>query len=371
MRILNSEFWILRFPVFRVIFHLDMDAFYASVEQRDHPELRGKPVIVGSPPSQRGVVCAASYEARKFGVRSALPSATAGRLCPSGIFVRPRMDHYREESRQIMKIVSATGAVVEQMSIDEAYLDFSAICQAEDADASLLLSVPLAQDLKKCILAERKLTATIGIASNKLLSKIASDHQKPDGLTAISETDKALFLRPLAVRALFGIGKVTEQVLNQAGIRTVADLQDYAGDLRALVGSFGPKLRQFARGEDDRPLHLGDEIKSISGEETFLADTDNRKVLRACLRTQAHDISVRLKRRHLGAHTVQVKVRYGDFTTLTRQITVEDPLTEAADIYRLACFLLGREKLVFRPLRLLGLGVSSLREPNGQQLTLL
>jgi DNA polymerase-4 len=151
----------------------------------------------------------------------------------------------------------------------------------------------------------------------------------------------------------------------------VADLQDYAGDLRALVGSFGPKLRQFARGEDDRPLHLGDEIKSISGEETFLADTDNRKVLRACLRTQAQDISVRLKRRRLGAHTVQVKVRYGDFTTLTRQITVEDPLTEAADIYRLACFLLGREKLVFRPLRLLGLGVSSLREPNGQQLTLL
>jgi DNA polymerase-4 len=229
----------------------------------------------------------------------------------------------------------------------------------------------LAQDLKKCILAERKLTATIGIASNKLLSKIASDHQKPDGLTAISETDKALFLRPLAVRALFGIGKVTEQVLNQAGIRTVADLQDYAGDLRALVGSFGPKLRQFARGEDDRPLHLGDEIKSISGEETFLADTDNRKVLRACLRTQAQDISVRLKRRRLGAHTVQVKVRYGDFTTLTRQITVEDPLTEAADLYRLGCFLLGRERLVTRPLRLLGLGVAGLREPAARQLVLL
>jgi DNA polymerase-4 len=357
--------------LFRVIFHLDMDAFYASVEQRDHPELRGKPVIVGSPPMQRGVVCAASYEARKFGVRSAMPSATAGRLCPSGVFVRPRMERYKEESREIMRIVSATGAIVEQMSIDEAYIDFSAICQAEDADASLLRALPHAQGLKERILTERKLTATIGVAANKLLSKIASDHHKPDGLTLISETDKAQFLRPLSVRSLYGVGKVTEQVLLQAGIRTVGDLQDYTGDLRALVGSFGPTLRQFARGEDDRPLHLGDEIKSISGEETFLKDTDDRKVLRACLRAQAEDVSGRLKRRRLGAHTVQVKVRYGDFTTLTRQITVEDPLTEAADIYRLGCFLLGRERLVTRPLRLLGLGVANLREPVAQQLVLL
>jgi len=175
----------------------------------------------------------------------------------------------------------------------------------------------------------------------------------------------------LPVRALYGVGRVTEQVLQQAGVETVADLQDYTGDLRALVGSFGPKLKQFAFGEDDRPLELGDEIKSISGEETFLKDTDDRKVLRACLRTQANDIAARLKRRRLGAHTVQVKVRYGDFTTLTRQITVEEPLAEAGDIYRLGCFLLGRDKLVSRPLRLLGLGVSSLREPRGLQLVLL
>jgi DNA polymerase-4 len=145
----------------------------------------------------------------------------------------------------------------------------------------------------------------------------------------------------------------------------------YAGDLRALVGSFGPKLKQFAIGEDDRRLEWGDEIKSLSGEETFLKDTDDRKVLRACLRAQADDIAARLKRRWLGAHTVQVKVRYGNFTTLTRQVTVEEPLTEAHDIYRLGCFLLGREKLVSRPLRLLGLGVSRLREPSGQQLVLL
>jgi len=357
--------------MFRVIFHLDMDAFYASVEQRDDPKLRGRPVIVGAPPTQRGVVCAASYEARKFGVRSAMPSATAGRLCPRGIFVRPRMDQYREESRKIIEIVAQTGAVIEPMSIDEAYLDMSAICQAEDADASLLEALPTARQLKQRILSERQLTATIGIASNKLLAKLASDHKKPDGLTVITDREKVSFLRPVPVRALYGVGKVTEQVLNGVGIVSVGDLQAYAGDLRALVGSFGLKLKQFAFGEDDRPLELGDEIKSISGEETFLEDTDDRKVLRACLKEQASDISSRLKHRRLGAHTVQVKVRYSDFTTLTRQISVEEPITEAADIYRLGCFLLGREKLVSRPLRLLGLGVSSLREPNEQQLVLL
>jgi len=357
--------------MFHVIFHLDMDAFYASVEQRDDPKLRGQPVIVGAPPTQRGVVCAASYEARKFGVRSAMPSATAARLCPKGIFVRPRIDAYREESHRIMEIIASVGAIVEQMSVDEAYVDVSAICQAEDADASLRMALPLASELKQRILSERRLTATIGIASNKLLAKIASDHQKPDGLTVITNAETISFLRPLPARTLYGVGKVTEQALNKAGIATIGDLQDYPGDLRALVGSFGPKLKQFAFGDDDRPLEIGDEIKSISGEETFLQDTDDRKVLRACLKEQAADISSRLKHRRLGAHTVQVKVRYSDFTTLTRQISVEEPITEAADVYRLGCFLLGREKLVSRPLRLLGLGVSSLREPTNQQLKLI
>jgi len=356
--------------MFRIIFHLDMDAFYASVEQRDDPNLRGKPVIVGSPPTQRGVVCAASYEARKFGVRSALPSSTAARLCPKGIFVRPRMDAYREESHQIMEIIASTGAIVEQVSVDEAYLDMSAICQAETMAATLEVARTLATALKQQIKAERQLTATIGIASNKLLAKIASDHQKPDGLTVITDEEKVQFLRPLPVRTLYGVGKVTEQVLNKAGISSVGDLQDYAGDLRALVGSFGPTLKQFAVGEDDRPLELGDEIKSISGEETFLQDTDDRKILRRCLKEQAADIEKRLKHRQLGAHTVQVKVRYSDFTTLTRQISMEEPIVEASEIYRLACFLLAKEKLVHRPLRLLGLGVSNLRESANQQMKL-
>lgn len=354
--------------MYRVILHLDMDAFYASVEQRDDPTLLGKPVIVGAPPTQRGVVCAASYEARKFGVRSALPSITAKRLCPDGVFVRPRMDYYREESERIMEIVGRTGAIAEQVSIDEAYLDLSGIFQAEDADASLRAAVPLARKLKEWIRLGRRLTATVGVASNKRLAKIASDAQKPDGLTLITDKDKVQSQRPLPVRTLYGVGKVTELVLNQAGIATVGDVQDYLGDLRALVGSFGPKLKQFAVGEEDRPLELREEVKSTSGEETFLKDTDDRKILRACLKEQAADISARFKHRRLGAHTVQVKVRSGDFTTLTRQISVEEPLTEAQEIYRLSCFLLGRERLVSWPLRLLGLGVISLREPTGQQL---
>src|SRR5947208_1890452 len=184
--------------MFRVIFHLDMDAFYASVEQRDDPSLRGKPVIVGGPPTQRGVVCAASYEARKFGVRSAMPSVTAGRLCPKGIFVRPRMNDYRDESLQIMEIVSQTGAEIEPMSIDEAYLDFTDVIRKRisakaEEDEWLEASVPIGRELKRRIAAERGLTASIGIAPNKLLAKIASDFQKPDGLTLLRERDKVQF----------------------------------------------------------------------------------------------------------------------------------------------------------------------------------
>jgi DNA polymerase-4 len=355
----------------RVIFHLDMDAFYASIEQRDNPALRGKPVIVGSPPTQRGVVCAASYEARKFGVRSAMPSATAGRLCPEGVFVRPRMEQYREESRHIMKVVAQTGALIEQVSIDEAYLDLSALFPGRHADDCLYRAVPLAKELKQGIRAQRRLTASIGIAANKLLAKLASDFDKPDGLTLIPERDKVPFLRSMPVRVIHGVGRVTEQALNQAGIHTVGDLQDYRGDLRRLVGSFGPRLKEFALGNDDRPLELGDEVKSISSEETFLKDTDARPVLRKCLRAQAEEISGKLNRRRLAARTVQVKIRYGDFTTRTRQITVEEPLEEAGEIYRLACFLLAKEKLVSRPLRLIGLGVTGLHELTERQLPLL
>lgn len=357
----------------RVIFHLDMDAFFASVEQRDDPSLRGRPVIVGGSPSRRGVVCAASYEARRFGVHSAMPSVTAGKLCPRGIFLPPRLDHYREESRHIMALVRRPGVLIEQVSIDEAYLDMTeALPGGKEADpeAALYRAVPVARALQTLIRRERRLTGSIGIASNKFLAKLASDFQKPDGLTLINERDKAAFLRPMPVRAIHGVGQVTERLLRQSGLETIGDLQDDPGDLRAIVGSWGPTLKRLAFGEDTRPVDPGDETKSISCEETFSRDTDDRVILRKCLREQAGEIAAKLRRKHLAARTVQVKVRYGDFTTLTRQISLEDPVSEADPLYRLGCHLLAKHNLVTRPLRLLGLGVAGLTEPVIRQLPL-
>jgi len=262
--------------------------------------------------------------------------------------------------------------------VDEAYMEMPPVRdEAEgageasvDPDVALYAAVPLARELRRRIASERKLTASIGVATNKLLAKLGSDFQKPDGLTLITERDKVLFLRPMPVRAIHGVGKVTEGVLARAGLQTVGDLQDYKGDLRALVGSFGPVLKRHSFGEDDRPLELGDEIKSISSEETFSRDTEDRPQLRKCLWEQTGDIARKLQRKQLMAHTIQVKVRYGDFTTVSRQITLEDPVTDARAIYRLACHLLARDRLVSRPLRLLGVGVSGLRDGTVVQLAL-
>jgi DNA polymerase-4 len=287
------------------------------------------------------------------------------------VFVRPRMEAYRNESHAIMAIVQEfAGELIQQVSVDEAYVDVSAPHQGVTADESLELALPLVRQIKAAIRERRGLTASIGVAPNKLLAKLASDFQKPDGLTLIRDSEKVKFLQPLPVRSLHGIGKVTEEHLHRVGIRTVGDLQNYRGDLRALVGSWGPELKRFAFGEDDRPLDLGDEVKSISSENTFLRDTDDRPTLRACLKEQADDVAKSLAKRRLAARTVQVKVRYGDFTSLTRQISMEEPLTDAKEIYRLGCWLLGRENLVNRPLRLLGLGVSGLVDAQVSQLHL-
>ena len=355
----------------RVIFHVDMDAFFASVEQRDHPEYRGKPLIVGSPPDQRGVVCAASYEARKFKVRSAMPSRTAGKLCPHGIFVRPRMDVYRAESACIMEILRSFTPVIEKVSVDEAYLDLSASSgHGEDVDAVLESAVPVAREIKRRIAAERNLTASIGVASNKFLAKLGSDFQKPDGLTLIRDRDKVDFLKPLSVRSIHGVGPVTAQTLEAKGLMTIGDLQATAIDLHGIVGSFADGLRQRAFGEDDRELDTSNERKSISAENTFLNDTDDRPTLRAVLRELAVDVAQTLEMHGLGALTVQVKVRYSDFTTLTRQVRLEDPVTDAKKICWLAQFLLARHRLVKSPLRLIGIGVSTLVSPDGHQLLL-
>ena len=352
----------------RVIFHLDMDAFFASVEQRDRPELRGRPVVVGSPPQQRGVVCAASYEARRFGVRSAMPSSTAHRLCPNAVFIRPRIARYKETSRAIMETIRRTGAIIEQVSIDEAYLDLSAEIPGDDPDEMLFNAIPVAKEMRRTVRESSGLTASIGIAANKFLAKLASDFNKPDGLTLIPERDKVIFLRPLPVRSIHGVGKVTAESLQKAGLRTIGDIQDHPSDLRGLVGSFGPVLKRYALGIDDRPLDLREDVKSISSESTFEQDTDDRPTLRRCLWEQSEEIATKLRCRRLHAHTVQVKVRYRDFTTLTRQQTVDEPLTESRDIYRLGCWLLGKEQLVNQPLRLIGLGVSGLSTEAALQL---
>lgn len=355
----------------RVILHIDMDAFYASVEQRDFPQLRGRPVVVGAPPTQRGVVAAASYEARKFGIRSAMPSSTARKLCPTAVFVRPRMEVYRAESAEIMAIVTRlAGDQIQQVSVDEAYVDVSKRVEGATPDEALENARPLADELKRTIRSRRNLTASVGIGPNKLLAKLASDFKKPDGLTVIRESGKVEFLSTLPVKCLHGVGRVTEAALHGAGIQTVGDLQKYPGDLRALVGSWGPELKRFAFGDDQRPLDFGEEVKSISSENTFLKDTEDRPVLRKCLREQADEIGAKLTAHRLAARTIQVKVRYGDFTTLSRQISMEEPVSTAREIYRMGCWLLGRENLVNRPLRLIGLGVSGLVEVRERQLML-
>jgi DNA polymerase-4 len=356
----------------RVIFHVDMDAFFASVEQRDHPEYRGKPVIVGSPPDQRGVVCAASYEARKFKIRSAMPSRTAGKLCPHGIFVRPRMEAYRAESAAIMEILRSVTPVIERVSVDEAYLDLSDEFQSHpDADAALEAAVPVAREIKRRIAVERNLTASIGVAANKFLAKLGSDFQKPDGLTLIRERDKVEFLKPLSVRSIHGVGPVTAQALEAKGFMTIGDLQTASADLSSVVGSFAESLQARAFGNDERPVDTSDERKSISAENTFLEDTDDRPTLRAALKDLAADVAETLEKNGVGgALTVQVKVRYSDFTTLTRQVRLEEPVVRAAEIYRLAQFLLARDRLVKSPLRLIGIGLSTLVSPTRHQLLL-
>lgn len=358
----------------RIVLHADLDAYFCSVEERERPELRGHPVIVGSPPNRRGVVAACNYAARKFGVRSAMPSATAAKLCPKAVFIDPRIDLYRAESARIMSILELPGSIMEKMSIDEAYLDVSALVpelEGETLEQRFGRAERLAADLKRRIREERGLTASIGVASNKLLAKIGSDFRKPDGLTVVPEDTKAIFLRPLPVRALHGIGPVTERALAAAGIRKIADLQDYTGDLAPLVGSFAERLRQFSVGEDDRPVDPSSERKSISSEETFQIDTMDRRHLRDCLKQQSEEISEELRKRGLFAQTVQVKVRYGNFETLTRQITAQEWLQEGPAIYRLACYLMAKHKLVKRPIRLLGSGVAGLSPHPPRQLRFL
>jgi DNA polymerase-4 len=281
------------------------------------------------------------------------------------------MPVYRAESAEIVAIMRSITPLVERVSVDEAYMDVSAVVEgAEDGDEAIKAAQPLAQHIKQRIKEERCLTASIGVSSNKFLAKLGSDYQKPDGLTTILEKDRISFLKPLPVRSIHGVGPVTAKALQDHGLETIEQLQNTKMDLTPIVGSFAGTLKERAFGIDERPLDLSEERKSISAENTFRVDTDHRPALRAALREMAADVAETLEKGGLSALTVQVKVRYSDFSTFTRQIRLEEPVSQAGDIYRLACFLLARHELVRRPLRLLGIGVSTLMSAEREQLVL-
>jgi nucleotidyltransferase/DNA polymerase involved in DNA repair len=331
----------------RIILHVDMDAFYASVEQRDDPKLKGRPVIVGADPKEgrgRGVVAACSYEARKFGVRSALPISQAWKLCPKGAFVPVRMDRYVEVSKQVMDVLHRFTNLVEPLSIDEAFLDVSG--------STALFGAPeqIARAIKKQISEATGLCASVGVAPNKFVAKIASDLKKPDGLVIVKQDEIEEFLRDLPISRLWGVGPKTEERLHQMGIRTI-------GDLRA--NPQGDHLHELAYGRDSRPVVPDWEARSISNETTFEEDTKDREILLRTIRRLSESVGRRLRVEDLRARRVTLKFRYEGFETHTRQMTLERPTQSDDEIVRSAVSLFEQFPLD-RKVRLLGVGSSDL-----------
>lgn len=344
-----------------------MDAFYASVEQLDHPEWRGKPVIVGAAPNRRGVVAAASYEARAFGVHSAMPSREAGRLCPHGIFTPPRGSRYREVSEQVFAIFNRYTPYVEPLSLDEAFLEVSG--------ARRLYGDPptIARSIKKDILAETKLTASVGVAHNKFLAKLASELEKPDGLTVMPENEQeiAAFLAPLPVGRLWGVGHVTRKQLEDAGWRTIGDLQNAQPErLAACLGAnAAERLQSLARGLDDRGIEIDTVEKSISREHTFLEDCSNRETIARVLGDLVDDVAARVRQAGFYATVAQIKLRWQGFKTITRQTRMPRPSCDNFAFRETAMCLFKREKLV-KPVRLIGFCASGFQRSPGAQLEL-
>ena len=338
----------------RRIVHVDMDAFYASVEQRDNPDLRGRPVAVGGDPDKRGVVAAASYEARTFGVRSAIPMSRAVRLCPSLVVVHPDFTKYRAVSQQVFDIFRRVTPLVEPLSLDEAYLDVTENSWGET------LGTAVARRLKEAIRTETGLTASAGVAPNKFLAKIASGWQKPDGLTVIPPERIESFLQTLPVDALWGVGPVTARKLRARGIEKLVDVR--AADqalLRETIGSLAGWLQQLARGEDDRPVVSEHDPKSSGSENTFARDLADIAEIRAEVASMASDAAGWLMRHERYARTVTIKVRYSDFTTITRSHT-DAPTRDEALIAARAVALLEKTEAGRRPVRLLGVSVQNL-----------
>jgi DNA polymerase IV len=344
------------------ILHVDMDAFYASVEQRDHPGLRGKPVIVGGIHG-RGVVSAASYEARKFGVQSAMPTSTARRLCPHGVFLPVRMKHYAEVARQIRAIFLSFTPLVEPLSLDEAYLDVHG-CEGLFGPAP-----DIARQIKNRIQVALGLVASVGVAPNKYLAKLASDYGKPDGFVVLPHAGVTEFLTPLPVSRIWGVGAKGEKRLHALGIRTIGQIA--ALPEKTVIDHFGEMGRhiwQLANGQDDRTVVPDREAKSISTETTFAHDLCDRSILRVCLLDLVDHLASRLRHEGVWARTIDLKIRSSDFRTRTRSTTLAEATHLTNAIWKAAANLfdrsLSRELL---PVRLLGVGASKLtRQPTLQ-----
>ncbi|MFP4477567.1 MAG: DNA polymerase IV [Desulfatibacillaceae bacterium] len=347
------------------IIHIDMDAFFAAVEVLDRPELAGKPVIVGGGP-QRGVVCSATYEARAFGVRSAMPTARAHKLCPHAVFLPVRRGRYKEISERVFDVFLRYTPLVQPVSIDEAFLDVSG-CDRLFGD-----SRTVAKKIRADVLAETGCTASAGVAPTKLVAKIASDLDKPDGLVYVAPDRVPDFLAPLSISRLWGVGPAMRARLEKMGIRTIGDLRAYPRDvLSAKFGKYGGALYDFSRGIDGRAVHTEQETKSIGNEETFSTDLWDKADAMRHLLYFADKVSSRLRKHGFEGRTVCLKVKYADFTQKTRSLTLDEPTSDPGTIYGAVGKLVSKTEIGRRPVRLLGVSVSNLAEAGaGRQLSL-
>jgi len=347
----------------RTILHADLDAFYASVEVLDDPSLRGKPVIVGGRPDERGVVSAASYEARRFGVHSAMPLRTAGRRCPHGVFLPGRPDRYRELSQQVMAIFASYTPLLAPISLDEAFLDVTGSAAAFGDGATI------ARHIKERVLEEIGLVVSVGVATNKLCAKVASDLRKPDALVIVPPGGEAAFLAPLPIRRLWGVGPQAQQALGEYGVTTIGQLAALEpATLERRFGRYGIDLATRARGIDRSPVETLHAPKSVGHEHTFSIDTPEVGRLEATLLDLAESVASRLRRHDLAAGAVQLKLRYEGFETLTRQAPLPYQTRETDPLYETAIALLRRTLVAGRGVRLIGLTAISLSD--AQQLTL-
>jgi DNA polymerase IV len=339
-----------------MILHVDMDAFYASVEERERPELKGRPVIVGGSPKERGVVAAANYKAREFGVYSAMPASRAIRLCPEAIFLPSRVDFYAVVSEQIQKIFRDYTPLVEPISLDEAFLDVTA------SERLFGGAEAIGKVIKRRIKEELRLVASVGIAPNKFVAKVASDLGKPDGFLVVKPDDILAFLDPLPVNRLWGVGKVNRGLLDKKGIRTIGEVRrQSSGRLHDLLGKWGDHLWELAHGRDDRPVVPDREAKSISHETTFETDHRDLCLLRSYLVELAEQVGRRLRRHRQCARTVEIKIRFADFRTITRSQTLSKVTDTTQDLVQTALELLKMNlPKAHCGVRLLGMGVSHL-----------